>query len=251
MKLTTDQITILNNCRIEENRIYLTWQLDRKAYMDINQVLETIWAKWTKWKKAHIAEWMTQEQIEEAFEDIIETGEVETLKETIKKYQFFPTPTEISKRMVELAEIKQSDMVCEPSAWLWNIAELIPECLTLTLVELDKEKIPTLQDKFNKINHLILNMDFLELWKENTADKFVMNPPYSKRQDYKHIKKAIELLNDWWRIVWLMSRWILFREDYKDLKEEIMEHWYIEELEAGAFKESGTMVWTCLIVYNK
>jgi hypothetical protein len=78
-----------------------------------------------------------------------------------------------------------------------------------------------------------------------------MNPPFNKKQDYNHIKKAIALLNNWWRIVWIMSKWVLFREDYRDLKEEIEKHWYIEELEEWTFKESGAMVWTCIIVYDK
>ena len=53
--------------------------------MNINEVLNTIWLIWNKWKKSHIVEWLTQEQLQEAIEDIVETGEVETLKETIKK----------------------------------------------------------------------------------------------------------------------------------------------------------------------
>jgi hypothetical protein len=48
-----------------------------------------------------------------------------------------------------------------------------------------------------------------------------------------------------------MSKWILFREDYKDLKEDIETHWYIEDLWEWLFKKSGTMVWVCLVVYNK
>jgi hypothetical protein len=38
------------------------------------------------------------------------------LKETIKKFQFYPTPKEVSEYLVELADIKEGDMVLEPSA---------------------------------------------------------------------------------------------------------------------------------------
>jgi hypothetical protein len=46
----------------------------------------------------------------------VDTGEVETLKETIKKFQFYSTPKEVAEYLVELAEIKNSDNVLEPSA---------------------------------------------------------------------------------------------------------------------------------------
>lgn len=250
MKLTNEQIKILQDWRIEDNRFYLQGQLD-KQYKYINEVLNTIWLIWNKWKKAHIAEWLTQEQLQEAIEDIIETGEVETLKETIKKFQFYPTPKEVAEYLVELADIKVGDTVLEPSAWLWNIFDELPYITNqCKFIELDEVKFNILVDKYWYTKSDMWNWDFLN-YNWDTFDRIIMNPPYNKRQDYKHIKKAISLLNTWWRVVWLMSRWILFREDYKDLKEDILEHWYIEEVEAGAFKESWTMIWTCIIVYNK
>lgn len=51
MKLTNEQINILKDWKIEENRFYLQGQLDRKQYMSINEVLETIGLKWNRWKK--------------------------------------------------------------------------------------------------------------------------------------------------------------------------------------------------------
>jgi hypothetical protein len=54
--------------------------------------------------------------LEEAIQDIIESGECETLKETIKKFQFFPTPNDVAEYLVELAELKETDTVLEPSA---------------------------------------------------------------------------------------------------------------------------------------
>jgi hypothetical protein len=67
--------------------------------------LETIGLKRNRKEKAHIAE-CSSEELVQAIEDIIETGEVETLKETIKKFQFYETPQEVAEYLVELAEIK-------------------------------------------------------------------------------------------------------------------------------------------------
>jgi len=254
MILTQNQIQILQNWRIEDNMFFLQWTLDRKQYININEVLNTIGLIWNRWKKAHISD-LSNEELKEALDDIIETGEVETLKETIKKFQFFPTPEELCYKMINELDIKEDDKILEPSAWLWNIVKCIlnkypARLFKLYINELDKLKVDELE-KIDWINGKVINKDFLDFIWVMEYDKIIMNPPYSKKQDYKHIKKAIELLKDWWRIVWLISRWILFREDYKDLKEDIESHWYIEEIEAWVFKESWTMVWTCLIVYNK
>ena len=44
--------------------------------------------------------------LEEAIAEIIESGEVETLKETIKNFQFYPTPPEVAEYLVEIADIR-------------------------------------------------------------------------------------------------------------------------------------------------
>jgi hypothetical protein len=67
--------------------------------------LETIGLKRNRKEKAHIAE-CSPEELVQAIDDIIETGEVETLKETIKKFQFYETPQKVAEYLVELAEIK-------------------------------------------------------------------------------------------------------------------------------------------------
>ena len=89
MKLTPEQIRILSEWKIEWNKFFLQWQLDRKQYISINEVLETIGLKWNRKEKAHIFD---GEMIEDAIAEIIESGECETIKDTINRFQFFPTP---------------------------------------------------------------------------------------------------------------------------------------------------------------
>jgi type I restriction-modification system DNA methylase subunit len=243
MKLTTEQIEILKEGKIEDNRFYLQGQLDRKQYTSINEVLETIGLKWTRWKKAHIIEWFTQEELENAINDVIETWEVETLKETIKKFQFFPTPKEVAEYLVELAEIKENERVLEPSAWLWNIADEI-KIWKLTTIELDFSKCEELLKKW----YTPINSDFLSFnW---NFDKIVANPPFSKSQDVKHILKAYELLNEWWKIVSVASSSIQHREGklYDELRALNPE---FIELPEWSFKESWTMVNSVIVVINK
>ena len=249
MRLTIDQIEILKNWKIEDNRFYLQWQLDRKQYLNINKVLETIWLKWNRWKKAHIAEWLTQEDLENAIDDICETWEVETLEETIKKFQFYPTPKEVAEYLVELAEIKENETVLEPSAWKWHIAENISRKNSLTMIELNKDNYKDLTVNSSLKDDEIINMDFMN-YNEKKFDKIIANPPFSKSQDVKHILHMYELLNEWWRIVSIASAWIKFREwkVYNELRELNPE---FIELPEWSFKDSWTMVNSVIVLINK
>ena len=249
MKLTNEQIAILKDGKIEDNRFYLQWQLDRKQYTSINEVLETIGLKWTRGKKAHIIEWFTQEELENAINDVVETGEVETLKETIKKFQFYPTPKEVARYLVKLAELKPWDKVLEPSAWMWDILWEIPRFIVCTAIELDEKKYNHIEQQLCYKDDEIINMDFLE-YKEKTFDKIIANPPFSKSQDVIHIIHMYELLNEWWIIVSVASSSIRTRQGrlYDELQSLNPEYYYLPE---GSFKESGTMVDTVIVKITK
>ena len=256
MILTPEQIRILQEGKIEENRFYLQSQLDRKQYLNINEVLETIGLKWTKWKKAHIIDWLTQEELENAINDVIETGEVETLKETIKKFQFYPTPKEVAKYLIELADIKQWEDVLEPSAWLWDIVSEIDKtnCRDIFMFELDPNKIDELikirDNRKWERKYIIDCCDFLNRETMIKVPKIIMNPPFSKSQDVKHILEAYKYLQDWWRIVSVASSAIQTREwklydELRALNPEFI------KLPDWSFKESWTMVNSVIVVINK
>ena len=77
-----------------------------------------------------------------------------------------------------------------------------------------------------------------------------MNPPFQKNQDVKHILKAYTHLRDWWKIVaiapvWILSKTTKLHEELKALNPELI------ELEAWDFKESWTMIKTCILIINK
>ncbi len=240
MKLTQDQIRILSEWKIEWNKFFLQWQLDRKQYTSINEVLETIGLKWNRKEKAHIFDW---EMLEEAIADIIDSGECETLRETIKKFQFFPTPREVAEYLVELAELKETDHILEPSAGEWHISDCIPR-ERLTTIELDFSKCEILLKKW----YTPINSDFLtHRWE---WDKIIMNPPFSKSQDVKHILHAYSLLTDGGILVSVASSSITtrqgsFYDELRSLNPEII------ELPEGSFRESGTLVNTVIIKITK
>lgn len=242
MKLSQEQISILRDTKIEWNKLYLQWQLDRKQYVSINEVLETIGAKWSRKDKAHIFD---GDMLEDAVQDIIETGEVETIKETIKKFQFYPTPPDLAEYLVSLADIKDSDIVLEPSAGTGAILKLIPPAQHRTAIEIDESRY----DLLNEYAEQVECMDFLE-YKDEKYTKIVMNPPFCKSQDVKHILHAYSLLADGGTLVSIASNGITFREwklydDLRALNPEII------ELPEWSFKESGTLVNTVIVKIKK
>lgn len=253
MKLTNDQVQILMDWRIEDNKFYLQGQLDRKQYTSINEVLETIWLKWNRWQKAHIAD-CTSQELKDAIEDIIETEEVTTLKETIKKFQFYETPKEVAEYLVELADIQPTDHILEPSAWHGAIIESIrwwDNHKYLEAVELDPIKYNHLRSN-HFVNHpqdRLTEWDFLS-YDRMKFDKIIANPPFSKSQDVKHILKMYETLNDWWRLVSVASASIKTRtgklyDEFNALNPEFY------DLPDWSFKKSWTMVNTVIVVINK
>lgn len=249
MKLTLDQIKIMREAELDWNKFYLQWQLDRKQYTSINEVLETIGLKRSRKEKAHIADCSTEE-LKEAIDDIIETGEVETLKETIKKFQFYETPREVAEYLVELADIQPTDIVLEPSAWHGAIADctLWKEFVWLCMFEIDPKKVEVLNSKWY---HNVNNVDFLlSEWHWSWYNKIIANPPFSKSQDVKHILKMYETLSAGGRLVSVASVGVKWREGklYDELK-NLNPQFY--DLPDGSFKESWTMVNTVIVVINK
>lgn len=246
MKLTTDQIQILEEWRIEGNKFYLQSQLDRKQYLSINEVLETIGLKWNRKEKAHIFD---GEMLDDALSEIIETWEVTTLKETIKKFQFYPTPREVVEYLIGLADLEDWNSILEPSAWKWAIAKLLPKNSNITLVELNQECYECLKNDPEIETDDIVNMDFLE-YSSTGFDRIIMNPPFSKSQDVKHILHAYSMLKKWGVLVSVASSSIQYRtgalyESLKDLDPDFV------ELPEGSFKESGTMVNSVIVVLRK
>ena len=245
MKLSLDQIRIIREAELDGNKLYLQGQLDRKQYVSINEVLETIGLKRNRKEKAHIAE-CSPDELTQAIDDIIDTGEVETLKETIKKFQFYETPREVAEYLVNLADLKEDDYVCEPSAWHWAIADCMKYMWDqLHLYEIDPIKCKILEEKWYKVH----NIDWLN-HNNISFDKIIANPPFSKSQDVKHILHMARKLTVGGRLVSIASASIKRREgklydELKTLNPEFI------ELPDWSFKDSWTMVNTVIVLINK
>lgn len=240
MKITQDVLEILSQGNTDGNKYFLPQiQLDRAMYVKVNKVLEAAGGKWNRSAKAHIFGYDAEQRMDE----IILTGEVEVPKD---EFEFFPTPERIVDMMFRQINMKEGDFVLEPSAGRGAIAfEAVARGAQVDCYEL-------MDANFNYLNESgkvhVEKADFMQIEPRAEYDFVLMNPPFSKRQDVKHVEHAKKFLKKGGTLVAIMSAGVEFRQD--KLTQEFRETVAIEKLPDGAFKESGTMVNTVMIIYG-
>jgi len=239
MKIEKEILNILDRCLIKENVVYLPeGQLDRKTYMAVNKCLEAIGGKWNRKEKGHLFE----DDPIDIFENLLLTGEVEDIK---KEFQFFETPKELVKQMIDLAELKEGDTILEPSAGRGAIANEI-KIGKLFLNEMNEKNYKVLLEKYKQVT----DYDFIEGCFAGLFDKIIMNPPFSKQQDIDHILRAFDLLKNGGILISIVSESPFFRENKKSVEfRKFLEDNNAEIIKNPdeTFKESGTMVKTRII----
>lgn len=254
MKIKENILNILANCTIEGNTLLLPpEQLDRATYINVNKCLDSIGGKWNKKAKGHIFDYDPTE----AFENLVMTGETEDMKKT---FQFFPTPKNLAEKVCKIVDVKHIDTskgnIFEPSCGKGDLADVIYEQLqpwqqeqgVFICNELNADMKKYLAEK----PYTVMYDDFLN-YKPDQIKPFsaiVMNPPFSKQQDIDHVVHAYKLLNGGGVLVSIMSISWTFRDnnksvDFRKWLESVNAE--IFDVDAGAFKESGTMIPTKII----
>lgn len=253
-QIENDVLTVLSTLDIDGNNVTITGQLDRKLYLAVNKVLERIGGKWNKKAKAHVFD----DNPTARLNNVIDCGELDPEVKT----GYFPTPSEIIYKMIELADMEQQHFILEPSAGQGHIADRICSKLHIRpdyiyVCELLPENRAILKDKGYYVRG-----DFIEFAHKRgvegsgwTFDRIVMNPPFERQADIEHVTAAFNLLAPNGILVAIMSAGVTFRENKKtvEFREKILEPHctHFEHLPDGTFKESGTMVNTIMIRLNK
>ena len=117
--------------------------------------------------------------------------------------QLFPTPPDVARRVIELADIRPGDRVLEPSAGtgalLAAIEELAPDCGAVLAVELNA----ALADRLRAAHPLtvVYTADFLTWAPDAPVDRIAMNPPFNNGSDIEHIQHARRFLKPGGRLV--------------------------------------------------
>jgi len=245
-----DVCVVLSTLEIDGNNVRITAQLDRKLYLGVNKVLERIGGKWNRKAKAHVFD----DDPTERLNNVIECG----VLDPVVKTGYFPTPSKIIDRMIELADLKSMQTILEPSAGQGHIAEKILQYVKdrkyeydITICETLIENIRILEgygwdvegDFFKYGTYCIVN--------NIKFDRILMNPPFELQSDIAHVTAAFNLLAPNGILVAIMSAGVTFRENKKavEFRNDIIEshQTYLEYLPRGAFKESGTMVNTIIL----
>jgi hypothetical protein len=169
-------------------------------------------------------------------------------------FDYFPTTKVVAHKLVSFLTIRPGARVLEPSAGDGELARMIREHQPAAKID-----VIELQYKFREFlatqGFNVLDVrDFLEYNPADCYDVIVMNPPFSIRQDAIHVLHAFSLLCPGGQLAAIVSEGLFFAEDEhaKAFRELFSIHGqHKERLEAGAFKESGTMVNTRIVIFKK
>lgn len=179
------------------------------------------------------------------------------LRAKVEKLQFanipgyFPTPAGIVARMIRAARIPAGGCsVLEPSAGSGAILDAIradePDCTFQAY-----ERHCSLAEILKLKGYELAGADFMESDLTQWADRVLMNPPFENGADAIHIMRAFRHLAPGGRLIAIMSPGPFYRSDSKSRE---WREWFdrlggerLEDIPAGAFKESGTGVATVMV----
>jgi len=223
--------------------------MPRDLYNQVDKVLKTWKGRWKK-GTGHIFPF----DITDTLANYIES---DGKKNDIKEDQWFYTPTNIADYLCELAEFDSSVAnVLEPSAGLGHIADRIEHYrkshdldFGITCIEKNEGFVKKLDAKGFNVPH----DDFMQ-FKFGGWDRIIMNPPFAKGAEVDHFLHACELVAVGGIVVSVLSNACTFRTDgkYKELRKFLQANKHVMQMnQAGAFKEAGTGVQTCIIKITK
>lgn len=253
-KISNEALAVLSECVLEGKVVKInTPQLPRPLYEEVNSVLVAIGGKWNRFAKGHVFTG-PENEISDMLEGCLATG----IAVPLRPSGYFRTPELVVNRMVDLAEIKPGMSILEPSAGDGAIADGINiSGVELTCIENDPKLYKILLENLGYLEgHLhanthVLFKDFLQ--HDGKYDRVLMNPPFIRLSEIGHIKHAFSLLKQGGRLVSVASSGVTFRREPTAIhfRKLVDENGRIEQLPAGSFKESGTMVNCVLVILER
>lgn len=249
MKINDEVLNILSRASITDRKLVIAERLDRKQYEAVNKVLVAAGGKWSRSDKGH----MFSKPATEIIDNLIEYGEVVDPK---KELQFFETPAEIAADLVVMAGVMPRDIVLEPSAGRGAIVrQIILAGARPVAFEID----PVNYHELMLAGHTIdaTRADFLTITPSPVVDRVVMNPPFAKKADVRHVRHAMKFLKPGGVLVSVMGAGLLFRQEREiaSLRDEILAsgaggyRGSITPLPEKSFRSSGTDVNTVVAKY--
>lgn len=170
--------------------------------------------------------------------------------------QFYPTPDELAKYVVELAEIEPHHCVLEPSAGSGALLRPLGRKNHIVAVEIDDSLATGLMEAEYGT---VINSSFEKAVEDGDVgpwfDRVIMNPPFGPNQlDIKHILLAYEQLIPGGILVAIMSENDLYYDTpltkkFNEFLKQVNAH--VEEVPMRSFLASGTRVDTVIVKIKK
>lgn len=239
---------ILMHCTLENNIMKLPQvQFNKKSYAEAKKWIEEAGGSWQGGKVQGFTFPFNADRVF----SILHEGKRCNLQQD---FQYFATPPEVADWLVMLAGgVHEDEKVLEPSAGTGAIIDAIHRSckdLVVDCFELMPENKELLSKKSN-IN--ILGDDFTT-YDLGLYDKIIANPPFSKNQDIRHVRRMYEHLNNGGTVAAIMScHWkIASEKECADFREWLKDvHAKVCDIEEGSFKQSGTGIETTAVIIQK
>ncbi len=239
MQVDSAVMSVLAKSFVDGSKLVLPHQLDRKLYQDVNQVLVAAGGKWDRKAGGHLFD----TEAADAIDAILNTGIVIRPQD----FGYFPTPPALVARLIEIADLRPGMQVLEPSAGQGAIALCIPDGIAIDCVELQEKHADGLRAL--GCFRSVVTGDFLAMTPKPIYDRVIMNPPFTKRADVKHVLHAAEFVAPGGSLIAIMAAGVKYRQDMLTTKfrELLDEYGRVEDNPEGSFKLSGTSVNTVTV----
>ncbi len=246
MKIDHEIRKVLEQAVSQGTELRLTEGLDRTLYGRVDQLLATAGGQWRRARKAHVF----PGDAGQAVAALLAARQVQTARERTVERQFFPTPQRTVELLAELAEIEAGQLVLEPSAGDGAIARhFASRGAVVDCVELDPGSADTIRHA--GYARTVITGDFLNRPRRPDYHAVVMNPPFAKRQDLRHVAHAEGFVRPGGKLVAIMSAGITFWSDRTavEFREHVKEAGgSIEPLPDDTFREVGVTMRTVVVV---
>lgn len=239
---------ILKHCTLEDNVLKLPLvQFNKKSYAEAKKWIEEAGGSWQGGKVQGFTFPFNADRVF----SILHEGKRCNLQQ---EFQFFATPAEVADWLVMLAGgVHEDEKVLEPSAGTGAIIDAIHRSCPDVIVDC-YELMPENKEILSKKDNIrILGDDFTKC-DVAQYDKIIANPPFSKNQDIRHVRRMYECLNPGGVLAAITGpHWEFGSEsECKDFRQWLEDNGGKKfEIEEGTFKESGTGTKTIAIVINK
>ncbi|MGW6395900.1 class I SAM-dependent methyltransferase [Streptomyces sp. NPDC055103] len=203
MRIDPDVLDVIRSSTTEGPVLHLPGQLDSKLYQRVNLALSAVGGRWDRYQRAHLF----PIDAADAVAGILNTGEVTTDDER----GWYPTPAPIVDQLLELADLTPGCEVLEPSAGRGAIAEpAAARGAVVDCVELD----PGRADHIRAGGYArgVTTADFLAVPVNRQYRRVIMNPPFAKRQDIRHVERALRFLPPGGLLVAVMFGSLIFHQ---------------------------------------